>query len=210
MRSRSLFLSLAAFFTVLTAIITGVFAFPKIRWDKVPVVRFFVLEINLYPSGFDAEYLDEPIKWYQLKKEPEDFSEKGAGPWFAVNPYTLNLLENYMYKNNLGIVPGSWPDLQITSNFEECLETFEFVSLGEPMPKIKCQSIYFTRLSALPPLCRCCFWCCTLLPNAGILHISSDETIKARKYSVGMALGEIFYERKIFRFYFRYVYFQNY
>ena len=158
MRLRSLFLSLATVFTALTVIITGIFAFPKIRWDKVPVVRFFVLEINLYPSGFDAEYLNEPIKWYQLKKEPEDFSEKGVGPWFAINPYTLNLLEDYMYKNNLGIVPGSWPDLQITSNFEECLETFEFVSLGEPMPENKTSEyIFYTVIGAAVAL-SVLFW----------------------------------------------------
>ena len=36
-----------------------------------------------------------------------------------------------MRENNLGIVPDEWIDLQITSNFEECLEIFEFVELSE-------------------------------------------------------------------------------
>ena len=158
MRSRSFFLNAASAFTVLTVIITGVFAFPKIRWDKVPVIGFFVLEIDLYPSGFEAEYLEKPIKWYQLKNEPEDFGEKGTGPWFAVNPYTLNLLEDYMYKNNLGIVPGDWPDLEITSDFEDCLEIFEFVPLGEPMPEDKTSDYIFYSVIGASAALSALFW----------------------------------------------------
>ena len=103
----------------------------QIRWDKVPVIKYFVLQINLYPADFDAQYLDEPIKWYELDEEPEDFEGNGYGRWFAINPYTKRMLKNYMRENNLGIVPDEWIDLQITSNFEECLEIFEFVELSE-------------------------------------------------------------------------------
>ncbi len=103
----------------------------QIRWDKIPVIKHFVLQINLYPAAFDAQYLDEPIKWYQLDEEPEDFEGNGYGRWFAINPYTKRMLKNYMRENNLGIVPDEWCDLEINSNFEECLETFEFVELSE-------------------------------------------------------------------------------
>ena len=51
--------------------------------------------------------------------------------WFAINPYTKRMLKNYMRENNLGIVPDEWCDLEINSNFEECLEIFEFVELSE-------------------------------------------------------------------------------
>ena len=129
----------------------------KIRWDKVPIVSFFVLQINLYPADFDARYLDEPIKWYQLDEEPEDFEGNGTGRWFAINPYTLNLLKNYMRDNNLGIVPDEWIDLQTTSNFEECLEIFEFTELSEeervPFKKNSVPKILLVIFSILSVTC---------------------------------------------------------
>lgn len=131
MRLKNLTLCFALFFTLITFLTLFISNINKIRWDKVPIISFFVLQINLYPSDFDASYLDEPIKWYQLDEEPEDFEGNGKGAWFAINPYTLNLLKNYMRDNNLGIVPDEWIGLQVTSNFEECLEIFEFVELSE-------------------------------------------------------------------------------
>ncbi len=125
----------------------------QIRWDKVPVIKYFVLQINLYPAAFDARYLDEPIKWYQLDREPADFEGNGTGGWFSINPYTKRLLKNYMRENNLGIVPDVWYDLEITSNFEECLEIFEFVKLGEeeraPVSKISVPEILLIIFSIL-------------------------------------------------------------
>lgn len=133
MRLRKLILFLSVIFTVFAIILLLIANVRKIRWDKVPVIKFFVLEINLYPSGFDASYLKEPIKWYQLDKEPDNFENEGIGPWFAINPYTKSLLKEYMRKNNIGIVPDSWDDLKLTSNLEECLDIFDFVELGEPL-----------------------------------------------------------------------------
>lgn len=133
MKKHTFLLSLATIFTVLSLLMLFMFVINKIRWDKVPLIGYFVLEINLYPADMDASYLTEPIKWYQLDEAPDDFDAKGSGSWFAINPYTLNLLKEYMRTENLGIVPDRWNDLQITSDFEECLDIFEFVQLGEPL-----------------------------------------------------------------------------
>lgn len=134
---RMTFLTLASIFTVFFIIFLSVANVNKIRWDKVPIISYFVLEINLYPAGFDASYLDEPIKWDQLDQAPDDWEQNGSGSWFAINSYTKNLLKDHMRENNLGIVPDSWPKLEITSDFEKCLETFDFVKLGEPNPSKK-------------------------------------------------------------------------
>lgn len=137
MRLRTLFLSLASVLTAVSIITAGVFIIRKIRWDKIPIVNICFLEIELWDSGFDASYLEEPIKWYQLDSEPADWEENGIGSWFSMNSYTKKLLKKYMKENNLGIVPGDWAEFKFRSNLEECLETFEFVSLGEPLSKAK-------------------------------------------------------------------------
>ena len=100
-----------------------------IRWDTIPIIEFFVLEVELWPSAFDASYLSEPITWEELDEEPPDWREKGNGDWFSMNSYTKKLLKKYMKENNLGIVPSNWPDFKFTANLEECLECFELVEL---------------------------------------------------------------------------------
>lgn len=131
MKSRTLILILAICLTFLTLLILFISKANSIRWDKIPLIGAFVLEVELWPSGFDASYISEPIKWYQLDDEPIDWEEFGVGSWFSFNTYTKNLLKDYMKNNNLGIVPNCWTDFKYRANFEECLETFEFVELNE-------------------------------------------------------------------------------
>lgn len=100
-----------------------------VRWDKIPIIKFFVLEVELWPSAFDASYLSEPITWEELDEAPQDWEEKGSGDWFSMNSYTKKLLKKYMKENNVGIVPSNWPDFKFTANLEECLDCFEFVEL---------------------------------------------------------------------------------
>jgi len=129
----------------------------KIRWDKVPIVSFFVLEIELWSSAFDASYLKEPIKWNELDVAPSDWEEKGVGSWFSLNKYTKNLLKEYMAENNYGIVPDSWDELRLPSNFEECLEIFEFTELSEeervPFKKNSVPKILLVIFSILSVAC---------------------------------------------------------
>ncbi len=127
MKLRIVSLVLASIFTISALLGLFIINIDKVRWDKVPIISFFVLEIELWPAGFDASDLEEPITWDQLDEEPEGYT----GNWFAFNTYTKNLLKDYMKENNLGIVPDCWPDFKFRSNFEECLETFEFVELDE-------------------------------------------------------------------------------
>lgn len=137
MKLRIISLTLAIFFSLSTVSALFWSNIDKIRWDKVPIIGHFVLQIELAPAAFDGSYLTEPITWEQLDKEPEDWEGNGCGGWFYMNPYTKKLIKNYMKENNLGILPGDWGDLHFRANFEECLEIFKFVSLGEPEPKPK-------------------------------------------------------------------------
>ena len=133
MKSRTLTLVSALLFTFLALLIFLIISIPKVRWDKVPLAGGWILGIELWSSSFDASYINEPITWEQLDVEPIDWDEKGIGSWFSVNTYTRNLLKDYMKQNNLGIVPNNWPDFKFRANLEECLETFDFVELGEPL-----------------------------------------------------------------------------
>lgn len=100
-----------------------------IRLDKIPVIGAFFLEIDK-PAGFDATVCKDVITWDELQNPPPEFDEE-HNSWFYLNPYTLWLLENYMRENNLGIVPGDYPDFHLSADFDECLKTFEFVELDE-------------------------------------------------------------------------------
>lgn len=137
MKRRCFALILAVLFTLSTLLILPATSMPKIRWDKIPVISDFVLQIELGPSAFDASYLKEPIEWHQIDEEPADWEEKGLGGWFYLNPYTSKLLKDYMKSNNLAIVPGDWPELRFRMNLEQCLEIFEFVELGPPIKEDK-------------------------------------------------------------------------
>ena len=121
------FLIVAATILVILCLLSLFFG--SVRWDKIPIIGYFVLEIELWPSAFDASYLEKPITWEQLDEEPIDWDEHGTGSWFSFNAYTKNLLKKYMKENNLGIVPSNWPNFKFTANFEDCLECFEFVEL---------------------------------------------------------------------------------
>ena len=129
MKSRIISLILAGSFTLITLFGIFIINIDNIRWDKIPIIKEFVLQIELAPSGFDASGLSEPIRWDQLDKEPDEWN--GYGRWFSMNPYTKKLLKRYMMENNLGIVPDDWPDFKFRSNLEECLQTFDFVELDE-------------------------------------------------------------------------------
>lgn len=61
MKKHTFLLRLATIFTVLSLLMLFMFVINKIRWDKVPLIGYFVLEINLYPADMDASYLTEPI-----------------------------------------------------------------------------------------------------------------------------------------------------
>ncbi len=137
MKLRIISLSIAIFFSLSTVSALFWSNVDKIRWDKVPILNLFILQIELAPMAFDASHLTEPITWDQLDNEPKGWNEEENGPWFCLNAYTKNMLKNYMKENNLGIVPSYWQDFRLVSNFEECLEIFKFVSLGEPEPKPK-------------------------------------------------------------------------
>ncbi len=130
MKLRNIFIT-AIVITVIPLIVLGAVNFNKIRWDKFPIIGTLFLEIELSPSGFDASYLSNPITWKDLYNEPADWEKNGKGPWFWFNNYTKNLLQNYMKNNNLGIVPNNWQNFKFRSNFEDCLDTFEFISLGK-------------------------------------------------------------------------------
>ena len=98
-----------------------------IRFDKIPIVGVFFLELDK-PAGFDATVCKDVITWDELQNPPPEF-DAVHNNWFYLNPYTLWLLENYMKDNNLGIVPGDYPDFHLSADFDECLDTFEFTEL---------------------------------------------------------------------------------
>ena len=100
-----------------------------IRLDKIPFFGAFFLELDK-PAGFDAIVCENLITWDQLRNPPPEYDAENNN-WFYLNSYTLWLLENHMRDNNLGIVPGYYPDFHLSANFDECLETFEFVKLDE-------------------------------------------------------------------------------
>ena len=100
-----------------------------LRLDKIPVIGGFFLEVDK-PAGFDATVCKDVITWDEVRNPPPEYDAENHC-WFYLNPYTLWLLENYMRDNNLGIVPGDYPDFHLSADFDECLDTFEFVKLDE-------------------------------------------------------------------------------
>ncbi len=136
-------LSVVSIFTLIAAFALLIYAnIGNIRWDKIPIIRIFCLEIELGSSSFDASHLTEPITWNQLDEAPNGWDVDQNGFWFWFNTYTKNMLKDYMRENNLGIIPDNWSDFKFTADFEDCLETFEFVRLGEPQKTVN----YGTRI----------------------------------------------------------------
>lgn len=100
-----------------------------VRLDKIPVIGPFFLELDK-PAGFNASVCKDIIVWQQLDNPPEEFDAEN-NRWFYLNSYTKWLLKNYMKQNNLGIMPENYPTFHLSADFDECLDTFEFVKLDE-------------------------------------------------------------------------------
>ena len=77
MKLRIISLIVAIIFSIFTLICFFIINIDNIRWDKIPIIKEFVLQIELAPSGFDASGLSEPIRWDQIDKEPDEWNGYG-------------------------------------------------------------------------------------------------------------------------------------
>lgn len=94
-----------------------------VRIDKIPYWGALFLELDK-PAYTDSRGL-QPLTWEDLGPGKYENGES----WLYLNPYTQRILQKHLKENNLAIAPGYYPDHHLSANFEEVLETFEFIEL---------------------------------------------------------------------------------
>lgn len=146
--------------------IIGYFSHYTVRWDKIPVIGIFAVEIDK-PSAFDASSVEEPIRWDQIDEPPEDYPDDNL--WFWMNSFTKNILKQHMRENNLGIVPKEYLEFHFSADFEECLEIFEFVELDESYRSIDYELIENRKRVKWTGISAAIMWLAGLVSTCGFI-----------------------------------------
>lgn len=109
-----------------------VFAIQYIRWDKVPISSdFFIFGIYNKDFGIQADNYGDLIYWDDLDDVPDEKWVENNGHWFChINTYSVKLLQRYMRKNNLAILPRKYL-VGTHTTFEELLEILAFEEIPE-------------------------------------------------------------------------------